>query len=87
VKHQASSRFWKLHDELPAEVRELARNTFELLKRDPRHPSLRLKRVGAFWSVRIGASFRALARDSEGVLVWFWIGRHDEYERIVGRSS
>ena len=86
MKHHASSRFWRLHDELPAEVQELARETFELLKINPRHPSIRLKKVGVYWSARIGSSYRALARESEDTLVWFWIGRHDDYERIVGRS-
>jgi hypothetical protein len=87
VKHEASPRFWRHYDALPAEVQEFARDTFALLKTNPRHPSLRLKRVGAFWSVRVGANFRALARDSDDALVWFWIGRHDEYDRIVGRSG
>ena len=56
-----------------------------MLKADPRHPSLRLKRVGAFWSARVGLRIRALARDRPEGLVWFWIGPHDRYEELIAR--
>jgi hypothetical protein len=58
---------------LPAEVQQLADEKFNLLRQDPRHPSLRLKKVGSFWSARIGLHYRALARDRAEGLVWFWI--------------
>lgn len=44
---------------------------FELLKADPRHPSLHFKRVKRFHSVRVGAHFRALAVDVPDGLLWF----------------
>jgi hypothetical protein len=65
-------------------VQRRARADFELLKENPRHPSLHLKKVGDFWSVRIGASYRALALEEAGNLVWFWIGHHDGYYRVIG---
>ena len=49
--HYASPDFWALYRALPAEVQALADKCFALLKSDPRHPSLRLKRVGAYHSV------------------------------------
>jgi hypothetical protein len=84
LKHYASSRFWALHEALPGKVRELADKSFALLKIDPRHPSLHFKRIGSLWSVRVGAHYRALGSDVEGGIVWFWIGTHAEYDRIVG---
>lgn len=39
----------------------LADRGYEQLKADPRHPSLHLKRIGRFWSVRVGIRHRALA--------------------------
>ena len=55
-----------------------ADKSFALLKRDPKHPSLNLKKVGRRgWSVRISRDCRALAREKDGTLVWFWIGKHD----------
>jgi hypothetical protein len=54
-----------------------------LLKSDPRHSSLRLKKVGAFWSVRVGLHYRALAKDHPEGLLWWWIGPHGSYDRIA----
>ncbi|MEO8217238.1 MAG: hypothetical protein ABI718_09155 [Acidobacteriota bacterium] len=71
---------------MPAEVQQVARENFELLKSDPRHPSLHLKRVGRYWSARVGATYRALGVASEAGILWFWIGPHEEYERIIKRS-
>jgi len=65
-------------------VRALADKNFELLKGNPRHGSLQLKKVGAdLYSVRVGLEHRALAFDLGEYLVWFWIGQHDEYERLI----
>ena len=83
VRHFASPEFWFHFRQLPEEIQELANKNFELLKRDPRHRSLRLKKIGRFWSVRVGLRYRALARDRSDGLVWFWIGPHDEYDRLT----
>lgn len=83
MKHLASSDFWTLYQALPERVRQLTDKNFELLKSDPRHPSLRLKRTGELWSVRIGEHYRALGTDVEGGILWFWIGTHAEYDRMV----
>lgn len=64
----------------------MADKSFELLKENPRHPSLHFKKVGKLWSVRVGSRHRALATKDENELVWFWIGDHDEYDRLIGRS-
>ena len=69
---------------LPAEVQSLADKSFALLKSDSRHPSLRLKRVGEFYSVRVGLHYRALGLAVENGVSWFWIGTHAEYDNIVG---
>lgn len=86
MSHRAAHRFWRLFGELPPEVQQIARENFLLLKQNAQHPSLRLKRVGRYWSVRIGSSFRGLGVDAPDGVVWFWIGPHEEYERIVKRS-
>ena len=74
MNHFATPEFWFHYRGLPKESRELA---------DPRHPSLRVKRVGAFWSARVGLRIRALARDRPEGMVWFWIGPHDRYEQLI----
>ncbi len=84
MTHVASPDFWRLYEQLPENVRRLADKNFEILKADPRHPSLRLKKVGRYWSARIGDSYRTLAVESPDGLVWFWIGTHADYDRLIG---
>jgi hypothetical protein len=81
----ATSEFWALYDSLPQEVREQARKQYELFKQNPFHPSLRLKPVGSFWSVRISRSYRALAACRRDQFFWFWIGSHADYEKLISR--
>jgi hypothetical protein len=86
MKHRALPRFWQYYRQLPAPVQELADKNFELLKADPYHPSLHLKKVGKakhLWSVRIGAHYRALGLDKSEGIVWFWIGPHAEYDKLL----
>lgn len=85
MRHFANPAFWDCYDHLPDRIQRLADENFALLRANPRHPSLHLKRAGRFWSVRVGLGHRALARDDGGDLIWFWIGTHAEYDRIVGR--
>ncbi len=59
--HKNTKRFWRCFDELPDSIQELAKKNFELLKRDSNHPSLHFKKVGKFWSARIGINYRSLA--------------------------
>lgn len=84
MKHHASPGFWTLYEALPAETRELADKSFELLKNDPRHPSLRFKKLGRHWSVRVGAHYRALAVEVDGDMLWIWIGTHADYDKLIG---
>jgi hypothetical protein len=65
------------------DVQELARKQFELLKSNPRHPSLRFKKIGEVWSVRVSKDYRALADEIDDGFYRYWIGRHDAYERMI----
>jgi hypothetical protein len=84
LNHHASPEFWARYHELPVEVRELADRAFELLKTDPRHPSLHLKKVKRYWAARVGLHHRAVAVEAPDGLLWFWIGSHAEYDRLIG---
>lgn len=83
MRHLTTARFWRLYEELPAAVQRLADKSFQLLKADPRHPALRFKKIGQVWSVRVGAHYRALATVEEDAYLWFWIGSHEEYDRLL----
>jgi hypothetical protein len=86
VTHHATSRFWRCYQELPKEIRDLADRKYALLKTDPAHVSLRFKKTASLWSVRVGLHYRALATEVDGDLVWFWLGSHAEYDKLVGRK-
>jgi hypothetical protein len=62
----------------------LADQAYARLKEDPHHPSLHFKKIGEFWSARVGAHYRALAVEASDGLVWFWIGSHADYDRLLG---
>lgn len=83
MKHYASSKFWALYDALPREVRDTADKNYELLKSNPRHPSLHFKRIGKLWSVRAGLQHRALGIEVEDGIMWLWIGTHGEYDKLI----
>lgn len=84
MTHHASPDFWACYRALPASVEELADKAFALLQADPRHPSLHFKKVGRFWSVRVGQHYRAVAVDAPDGVLWFWIGSHAEYDKLIG---
>ena len=64
----------------------LANKNFALLKSDPHHPSLHFKKIGTnkqLWSVRVGAHYRALGREKPVGILWFWIGKHSIYDKLL----
>jgi len=84
LSHHTTPDFWACYRNLPGEVQALADKSFALLKENSKHPSLHLKKVGRFWSARVGLHHRAVAVEGPMGLVWFWIGVHREYDKIVG---
>jgi hypothetical protein len=81
--NKATARFWKCFERLPSLIKKHAEENYALLKENSRHPSLHFKKVGKFWSVRIGLDYRALAIEDDSDFIWVWIGSHDEYERMI----
>ncbi|MBS4028531.1 MAG: hypothetical protein KGZ58_07820 [Ignavibacteriales bacterium] len=82
MKHFASPSFWECYNALPFSIQELADKNFTLLKSNPQHPSLHLKKVEKYWSVRIGIKYRTVAIEIEKGLLWFWIGTHNDYDKL-----
>ncbi|WP_133513156.1 hypothetical protein [Candidatus Thiosymbion oneisti] len=81
--HKTTTRFWRCFYALPQEVQEIARKNYNLLKENPKHPSLHFKKAGKLWSARVGRNHRALAVGDECGFIWVWIGDHEEYDRIL----
>jgi hypothetical protein len=83
MRHFASPAFWEEYQNLPPAIQTIADKSFELLKTNPNHPSLHLKKIGRYWSARVGRRYRALAVEIEDGLLWFWIGTHADYDLLV----
>jgi len=75
--HRATARFWSCLEKLPVSAQKTARKNYDLIK------ELHFKKVGKFWSARIGIHCRALALEDGKDFVWVWIGTHEEYERLI----
>lgn len=84
MKNHANSDFWVAYKKLPDNVQKLAGKNYQLLKADPNHPSLHFRKVGPYWSARVGLHYRALAVEADDGFIWFWIGTPAEYDDLVG---
>lgn len=83
MNHFATSEFWFHYRQLPSDIRNVADKCFKILKENPKHPSLRFKKIGIFWTARISLNYRAIAKERSEGLVWFWIGPHDRYDQLI----
>lgn len=86
LNHFADPDFWFQYRQLPGDIRALADKSFALLKSNPRHSSVRLKKIGVLYSARIGLHYRALARERPDGLQWFWIGHHSTYDQLLNST-
>jgi hypothetical protein len=41
------------------------------------------KKIGHRWSARVGRGYRALALEVDDGFLWYWIGSHDDYDRLI----
>ena len=86
MKSFTSRRFREAYANLPEPVRRQARRAYRLFRRDPSHPCLNLTKVdheNDVYSVRIGRGYRALVLLDGSDMVWFWIGPHGDYDKLI----
>jgi hypothetical protein len=79
-------KFQKAFAELPADVQKQARQAYRLFIENPYHPSLRFKAIHPtrpIYSVRIGMDYRATGIRDEDNVIWYWIGSHAEYNKLI----
>lgn len=91
MKSSRTKNFRKLFEKLPQRIKETAKKNYELWKENPFHSSLEFKEVKPkenIWSVRVGIGWRALGvmKADEEKIVWFWIGSHAEYDKIIEKK-
>ena len=88
MKSHTTERFRKAFERLPEQVRRQAREAYKLFAQNPYHPSLHFKQVHptrSIYSVRISIEYRALGVQEEGEIIWFWIGSHAGYDKLISR--
>ncbi|MDQ7032368.1 MAG: hypothetical protein Q9M37_06595 [Desulfonauticus sp.] len=86
MKYKAHPLFWKAYGSLNDKIKQQAKKSFELWRENPFHPSLHFKCVNKeenVWSLRISHVYRALCIFEKDTVIWFWIGNHDEYMRMI----
>lgn len=79
-------RFWQLFSRLPFGGQREAKRAYRLFQNNPAHPGLHFKKLEGeddIYSVRIGLGYRALAVMRRDRIIWYWIGSHSEYDRII----
>jgi hypothetical protein len=87
IQSRTTREFRESFASLPNDIQRQAQRAYRLFRNDPRHPSLRLKKVDEVsnvYSVRIGLGYRALGVVEGAIVVWFWIGSHGECDRLLG---
>lgn len=84
--HIIDAGFWDYCTRLPLDIQRRVPQKFAMLQNNPKHPSLRFKKVGNLWSVRVTKGYRALAREENNTFIWYWIGSHEEYIRRIRKN-
>jgi hypothetical protein len=89
VNSELTDDFRSCFRRLPSRIKRLARKNYQIWKASPQHPSIDFKRVGkksSVYSIRVGIGWRALGLKQRDTILWFWIGSHAEYDRMLKKS-
>ena len=87
MNSRTTKRFRQMLMKLPSNIQQQAKEAYKLFIDNSHHPSLRFKKVhntSSIYSVRININYRAVGVVENDIIVWFWIGPHTEYEKLLG---
>ena len=87
ISHTTES-FRKALLKLPDSVRSQTRLAYQQFKKDPYYPSLQFKcvhEVKPVYSARINIDYRVVGIMNDNEIVWFWIGTHSDYDKLLKR--
>ena len=88
MKSRTTAKFRKAFSNLPNSVQKQARQAYRQFQQDPAHPSLRFKQVHPtlpIYSARVSKSYRAVGQRNGDTMLWFWIGSHAEYDKLLSQ--
>ena len=86
IESRTTRQFWRLFSDLPRDVQQDAKRAYQQFQSNPAHPGLQFKKLEGednIYSARIGLDYRALAVMKKDRVVWYWIGSHSDYDRLV----
>lgn len=86
MNSRATRRFRELLAALPAHVLQQTREAYRFFRQNPSHPGLRFKQVHSdppIYSARVSISYRAPGVLDRETVVWFWIGSHADYDKLL----
>jgi hypothetical protein len=89
VKSKTSDKFWKCYENLPIEIKKKSKESYQLFQKDPYHPSLHFKKIHSnrpIFSVRVSKNYRAVGVVEKDEIIWFWIGSHSEYNKLIKKK-
>ena len=87
MNSRTTRRFRQMLSELPTNIRRQAKEAYRLFRENSRHPSLRFKKVhntDPIYAARININYRVIGIVDNGEIIWFRIGPHTEYEKLLG---
>lgn len=88
MRSELTESFRKCFAALPNDVKARARKNYRLWRNNPEHPGLEFKKMGKrkpVYSVRVGLGWRALGVVEGSSIIWFWIGSHAEYDKLLAK--
>jgi hypothetical protein len=85
---KTTKRFRDALAKLPKDIQRQAQESYKLFSQDPNHPSLRSKNVHTtepIYSARINIDYRAVGIVDGEAIIWFWVGSHAEYDKLLDK--
>lgn len=86
MQNSFSDEFGIFYRRLSPSIQKQADKAFERLEFDTLYPSLKFKCVNKTeqqYAIRINRGYRVIGYMQDDVVIWDWIGPHDEYERRI----
>jgi mRNA-degrading endonuclease RelE of RelBE toxin-antitoxin system len=88
MRSRVTKDFRELFAALPRHVQQHAEEAYALFQQNPHHPRLHFKALkgrSSYYSARVGIHYRVLGYEDGEDIVWFWIGTHADYDKIIAQ--
>ena len=86
MRSKTTRKFRALLANLSVDLQRQADDAYGQFCRDSDHPGLRFKKVHGtlpVYSARVTKDCRAVGIIKDETILWFWIGKHSEYEKLL----